>query len=302
MNALQQIRKLALAVIFTLSPTLAWAGQPNVVSSINPVQGLVLAVMGEDAQPTLLLPSGTSPHTFTLKPSQAKMLQGADIIFWIGPDLESSLQGPLKTLSGKAKVVSLLKTPGLNLLRRDGALDPHIWLSPDNVIIMVNHIRDVLSEFDPSGADLYAKNAKLTRRRLKILKRKAVEWLSSTKDFPYIVQHDGLGYLARDFELNQVGYLQTTPGHEPGAKHLSDISKIIKSKGVRCLFVEPQFTSALANSLVKELGVHTAEVDIMGTDLTTSPTLPLRIIQVILLRMDKCQYIKPKTAKTGPTQ
>ena len=295
MNAVQQIRKLAIALIISLLSTSALADPLKVVASIKPVQALLFAVMGEDAQVDVLLPPNTSPHTFALKPSQAEMLQKADVVFWIGPELETSLQAPLKSLSSKARIIELLRSPDLKLLHTNGAVDPHVWVSPENVKVLVNAIRDDLSKLDPDNAKLYAKNAKRTQKRMKLLIRKATQMFAPTKDKPYIVQHDGLAYLAQDFGLNQAGYLQTMPGREPGAKHLSALRATIKDKNVRCLFVEPQFTSSLAQSLKKDFTLKIAEVDLMGTDLDVSPTLPLRIIQVIILHMDRCQYVKPKT-------
>ena len=105
-----------------------------------------------------------------------------------------------------------------------------------------------------------------------------------------MVQHDGFGYIARDFGLTEIGYLQTMPGREPGAKHLAAMREVIKSKGVKCLFHEPQFTPALAQNLSRELGVRLGELDPMGTDLTVSPTLHVRIIQGVIVGLDRCLY------------
>jgi len=297
MNAMTQIRKLALSLIFAVLPTLALAGQPEVVTSIKPVQGLVFAVLGDRGNPQLLLDPGTSPHAFSLKPSQAELLQSADIVFWMGPELETPLQGPLTALSSKAKVVSLLSVPGLDVLHINGALDPHVWLSIDNSLKMIEYIRQELTALEPDNAAIYAQNTKRASKKLKLLKRKAGEMVASIKDTPFMVQHDAFGYLTRDLGLNQVGYLQTVPGREPGAKHVAKVRDLIKSKGVKCLFVEPQLTSALADGLAKELGVYIGEIDAMGSDLESSPTLPLRIIQIIIVRLDKCLYTKPKTEK-----
>lgn len=295
MNPSRQIRKLLLSLVIFCSPATTLAGPPDVVASIKPVQGLVSAVMGEIGAPTLLLPASASPHGFTLKPSQAERLQSADVVFWIGPALETSLQGPLKNLAAKANVVALLDAPGLDLLLIDGAPDPHIWLSPVNIIPIVNRIRDVLIQSNPGNTAIYTKNAKVARNRAKLLLRQGRGMVAAIKDTPYMVQHDGFGYIARDFGLNEVGHLQTLPGREPGAKHVSAMRDVLKSKGVKCLFHEPQFTPALAESLARELGVSLGELDPMGTDLSLSPTLPVRIIQSVIVALDLCLYTRVDT-------
>jgi len=307
MNALQQIRKLIFSVVIFCAPTLALAGPPDVVASIKPVQGLVLAVMGEIGEPTVLLPASASPHSFTLKPSQAETLQNADVIFWIGPSLETALQRPLENLSTDAQVIPLLNTPGLDLLQISGdehghdhgAIDPHIWLSPTNILIMLDHIRDVLVEINPDNAAVYTKNTKVAKNRTKLLMRQGKGMVAAIKDTPYMVQHDGFGYIARDFGLTEIGYLQTMPGREPGAKHVSAMRDVIKREGVKCLFHEPQFTPALAESLSRELGVRLGVLDPMGTDLTVSPTLHVRIIQSVIVSLDQCLYTP---VDSGPQQ
>ena len=296
MNVLGLIRKLAL-VIFCMAPLHAWAA-PKVVTSIRPVQALVYAVTGENSIPDVVLAPGTSPHAFSLKPSQAQRLQDADIVFWIGPALETALQGPLDALGKNAEVVALLDTPGLDLLHLDddghghGAVDPHVWLSPNNAKILIDRIRDVLIRANPDHSAIYAKNAKVAKNRLKLLTKKMDAFLSHTRDVPYMVQHDGFGYVARDFAMNEVGHLQTVAGREPGAKHVSQVRQVIKDLGVVCLFTEPQFTPALAQRLKEETKIRLGELDPMGGVLELSPTLHVRIIQQLVLSMDQCLYSK----------
>ncbi|MEZ5812683.1 MAG: zinc ABC transporter substrate-binding protein, partial [Rhizobiaceae bacterium] len=98
---------------------------PNVVASINPVHSLVAAVMKGAGSPALLVEGHASPHTYALKPSGAAALARADIIFRIGPDMETFLNGPLDALGGEAMVVDLATAPGLTLLpyRKSGVFD-----------------------------------------------------------------------------------------------------------------------------------------------------------------------------------
>lgn len=308
MNATYRIRKLAAAMTLALTFVLplmiggeAWAAA-KVVTSIRPVQALVYAVMDEIGVPEVMLPPGISPHSFSLKPSQAEMLQEADIVFWVGPALETSLEGPLKQLSADARVVSLLDAPGLDLLHYDtdggddhdghdhGAVDPHVWLSPKNAQVLVDFIAQELTRLVPGNADIYAQNAKVAKNRIKVLARQMEKLIAPVKDVPYMVQHDGYGYLARDFGLTQVGHLQTLPGREPGARHVSEVAKAIRDKGVVCLFHEPQFTPAMAQRLKAETGVRLAELDPMGGGLELSPTLSVRIVQQVVLAMGTCLY------------
>lgn len=300
-----KLASVLLLLAATALPVKAWAAA-TVVTSIRPVQALVYAVMGEIGIPEVLMEPGASPHAYALKPSQMETLADADIVFWIGPGLESALEGPLAGLDADVRVVNLLDAPGLELLHYDerggdhgeghahGAVDPHVWLSPRNNLAIYDYIAAELTRLSPGNGDIYAKNLRVAKNRMKLLERQAKKMLAPVLNEPYMVQHDGYGYLARDFGLNEVGHLQTLPGREPGARHVADIRKAIAEHGVKCLFHEPQFTPALAQQLARETGVHLAEIDPMGSELDFSETLSVRIIQYVTLAMTNCLYTPPE--------
>lgn len=100
---------------------------PHVVASVAPIHSLVAAVMQGVGEPTLIVKAGASPHSYSLRPSDARSLQEADAVFWVGEGLETFLTGPIATLSPDARVVELAEAPGLVLLpvREGGAFEPH---------------------------------------------------------------------------------------------------------------------------------------------------------------------------------
>ncbi|MEQ9123579.1 MAG: zinc ABC transporter substrate-binding protein, partial [Alphaproteobacteria bacterium] len=95
---------------------------PDVVASIAPVHGIAARIMqGGASEPRLLLPPGASPHGYALRPSDAAALAEADVVFWIGPALETFLEKPLQALAAKAAVTPLMAAEGIRLLEyRDG--------------------------------------------------------------------------------------------------------------------------------------------------------------------------------------
>jgi zinc transport system substrate-binding protein len=107
--------------------TAAQAAGPNVVVSIKPIHSLVAAIMQGVGEPSLIVEGGASPHTYSMKPSNAAALQDADVVFWVGHGLEAFLEKPLETLGGKAKVVELEEAAGLETLpfREGGAFEAH---------------------------------------------------------------------------------------------------------------------------------------------------------------------------------
>ena len=124
-NLLSAVVALALSAI---GAALASAQtKPDVVVTIAPIHSLVASVMGDVATPALLMPGGSSPHAFALKPSQARSLRQADIIVRVGPGLETFLERPLAALGGDATIVTLDDVDGVRLIdmREGGAWEAH---------------------------------------------------------------------------------------------------------------------------------------------------------------------------------
>jgi len=89
----------------------------KVVASIKPIHSLASYLMDGIGKPDLIVDGYASPHGFAMKPSHAKMLQNADLIFWVGEDLENFLEKPLKSIAKKAEKIELMETKGLKKLK-----------------------------------------------------------------------------------------------------------------------------------------------------------------------------------------
>ena len=89
----------------------------KVVTSIKPLHSLASYLMDGVGKPDLIVDGYASPHGFSMKPSHAKMLQNADLIFWVGEDLENFLEKPLESIAKKAEKIELIEIKGLNVLK-----------------------------------------------------------------------------------------------------------------------------------------------------------------------------------------
>ena len=110
------------AAILGAAPNVAAsADAPAVVVSIKPIHSLVAGIMQGVGQPALLVPGGASPHTWSMRPSDARALENADVVVWVGEGLESFLVQPLEALTAEAYVLELSRAEGITLLRhREG--------------------------------------------------------------------------------------------------------------------------------------------------------------------------------------
>lgn len=113
----------ALSAAAALLSNAALADVPRVATDIAPVHSLVARVMDGVGTPDLVIAQGGSPHEYSLRPSEARALQEADLIFWIGEDLTPWMEGSIDTLAEGAKVIELLHADGTTTLAfREGAL------------------------------------------------------------------------------------------------------------------------------------------------------------------------------------
>ena len=114
---LQQKFGLILSTISLLSFISYANAETKVIASIKPLHSLVSYVMDGVGTPDILVDGSSSPHTFQLKPSHATMLQEADIVFWIGEDLESFLETPLESIAANSRHITLMESDEIELLK-----------------------------------------------------------------------------------------------------------------------------------------------------------------------------------------
>lgn len=274
-------------ILVWLFNSLSWAGQsPQVLVSIKPIHALVAGVMKGVGDPKVMLQGSASPHTYALRPSEASLLRHADMVFWVGEDLEVFLVKPMLQLAGKAKLIALSQAPGVQLLpnrqlgsmageeehhgdaeaHHHGTLDMHVWLSPPNAVAMVEEIRRALSAFDPKHKDKYQDNAQKLTKKIQSFDDSAKKRLSAVGNHPFIVFHDAYHYFEDHFALKSAGSISINPERPISAKRLSDIQEVIKTTGAVCLFAEPQFQSALVETIVRDTKIKKGILDPLGVD------------------------------------
>ncbi|TCS64095.1 zinc ABC transporter substrate-binding protein [Varunaivibrio sulfuroxidans] len=256
---------------------------PAVAVSLPPIDSLVQGVMDGVGVPTLLMASGGSPHAQSLRPSQVRAIANADLVFWVGPAMETFLDRPMATLP-PARIVTLMDSPEIHLLpsrtsnahgvkavapefdhdHDHGAYDPHIWLSPENARAVVAVAARRLSAIDPKHSAIYHKNAAALDLRLNALQQDIQAAVRPLRGRAFVVQHDAYHYFEAAFGLQSTAYISTLPERRPSARHIADVIALIKEKKAACLFSEPQFDPAQARAIAQETGVRLAQLDPIG--------------------------------------
>ncbi len=294
---------LLLALLLCLPVPPVHSGQPPfVVASIPPVHSLVAGVMEGVATPVLLIRGGATVHAYRLRPSQMRTLNRAQAIFRIGSNLESFLDRPLASLTGKSRIVDLMEWPGMHLLpgrhgglwqhtshhREHGYLDPHIWLDPRNAEIMVEAIVTTLADIDPPHTRHYQDNGSRLRTALRRLDRELATRLAPVRTLPYLVFHDAYHYFENRYGLHAVGAVTATPDRPPGARRLREVKRLIQQGKIRCLFREPQFTPGWLDMLREGTSLYVGVLDPLGAELEPGPDLYFTLMRRLAASLTDC--------------
>ncbi|MBA4611406.1 zinc ABC transporter substrate-binding protein ZnuA [Stappia taiwanensis] len=321
------LTSLLLASTVTLASAVPAMAEVAVVASIKPLHSLIAGVMDGVGTPDLIVDGAASPHVHALKPSKAQQLQDADVVFWIGHELEAFLEKPLETLPREnAVIVELLESDGLvrHSIRQDEAfeahshahadedkhadedghdhdhgddhdhdhdghdhdehdhdehaggepaLDPHVWLDPENAKVFVAAIAATLAKADPDNAPAYAANAETMTGRLDALQAELAKELAPAAGKPFVVFHDAYQYFEKRFGLTAAGAITLSPETAPGAERVAEISGKIRSLDAVCIFSEPQFEPKLVTVVAEGSNARSGVLDPLGASLDNGPEL-----------------------------
>ncbi len=271
----------------------ASAEPPQVVTDIPVVHSLVAQVMGELGTPELLVSGSADAHSYQLRPSQARALARADLVFWIGPEMTPWLERAVAA-DTSAKIVGLLAAD--NTLRRPYAgdhgegTDPHAWLDPANAQFWLGLIGAELAAADPENAAVYGQNASKAQSAIADLDTQIAGILGAAGDAPIVVGHDAYGYFADHFGTRIAAAIEAGDAADPGAQRLSEISGVVKAQGVRCLFPEagqdPRRSEVLIEGSKARLG---AALDPEGRALEPGPDLYADMLRDLATSIADCQ-------------
>ncbi|GAB2665519.1 zinc ABC transporter substrate-binding protein ZnuA [Vibrio panuliri] len=250
----------------------AAAEQPQVLTSIKPIQMIAHEIMLGTGEPDVLLQSNASPHDYAMKPSDVKKVKNADLVIWFGTGLEPFLAGVLEQ---KEQVLELSKISGLSLREFShdghdhhdhdghdhGSHDPHFWLGYQPTLQVAHSIANELSRLDQANAQQYQANYDKFAQRYKEKRQQIDALLTPVKQQGYYVFHDAYGYFEQDYQLNHLGHFTVTPDRKPGAKTLIKIRNELRNENAKCVFAEPQFTPAVVQSVMRGSDAKLGELD-----------------------------------------
>ena len=261
-------------------------------------------------KPAVLLPPGASPHHYAMRPSDVRQIRSADLLYWIGPDMEAFLAPVLKGRKGPS--VAMQSLPGLTLrhfgetaseheaehdhhaepahddhaheaadvhaddhdehdhAHRPGSLDAHLWILPANAVAIAERMAQDMARADPANAERYQANLAEFKQRLGALDERLGQRLGQVRTKPFFVFHEAYEYFEAAYGIKHAGVFSGGGEAQPGARHVAAMRERLEQAGPSCVFYEPPARPRLADSLTRGLPVKVAELDALGYDIDAS--------------------------------
>ena len=302
-------KRLKLTALLTALVTFAGAANAEILASVRPLGFIASSIADGVTQTQILVPPGASPHDYNLKLSDIQKVKSADLVLWIGEDVDSFLTKSVSQLEGK----NVLPISELNELapllskaahhhhdesehhhhhehgidahghhheeQNDLEINWHVWYSPEISRIVAQKVADKLTVQFPNKQERIVRNLAEFNRTLSLQSDKIKAQLAPFNDKGFFVFHDAYGYFNDAYGLNQTGYFTINPLVAPGAKTLAHIKEEITEHRVRCLFTEPQFTPKVVESLSKNADVNVGRLDPMGEAVELGPNSYANFLQ-----------------------
>ncbi len=244
----------------------------TVAVSLVPQQTFVKAVGGDLVDVVTLIPPGHSPANYAPTPQDMEAFSRSALYFMIGvPTEAANILPKTKELNKNIKIVNLSEIVGEVHPNRyfedengEGFQDPHIWLSPRRVIVMVEAISKELSAVDEKNKSIYEQNAKDYIEKLEQLDKDLEASIEPLNNKTFIIFHPSLGYFAEDYGLEMLSIERS--GKEATAKQLQAVINRGKKETIKVVFSQAEIDSKQTQAVADEIGGEVIQIEPLASN------------------------------------
>lgn len=261
------------------------AAKVKVAVDILPLAQVCSSLGGDLVHVEVLVPPGSSPHTYELAPGNIEFLSEADIVVVNGLGLTPWAEEiPLRVENPGLKVIiageqipeeeliPVAGSPGPHGEHGESAgkgplaYDPHFWLDPVLMTYVAEALGDALADVDPDHASTYRENVRTFLERLDALHEEIQARTAAFTHREFIAFHSTWTYFARRYGLRQLGVIEERPGKEPSPQDIAELVESARKEGVVAIFAERQFSPQVARVVAEETGggVRVLTLDPLG--------------------------------------
>ncbi|MBE8595108.1 zinc ABC transporter substrate-binding protein ZnuA [Xenorhabdus sp. BG5] len=303
--------KIALATVLVAGVN--GSAKADVVTSIRPLGFIAAAIADGVTKTQVLLPDGASPHDYALRPLDVQKINQADLVVWIGPDMETFLAKPIARIE-RNKQLSLAELSTIKPLllknseegndsdaesyqhkyeenhehHHHGEYNMHIWLSPEIAEKAAQAIYDQLVEQYPQQKQQLEVNLRKFNGQLAQTDKNITYVLKTAQKQGYFVFHDAYGYFEKHYQLAPLGVFTVNPEIQPGAQRLHKIRTQLVEQKARCIFAEPQFKPAVIHAVAKGTDVRIGILDPLGSGIVLDKDSYMKFITQLSKQYASC--------------
>jgi len=268
------MKKIIVSLMIVLSLS-ACAPKPSgdklqIVVSFYVLEDLTRKIGGEWVDIIDVMPAGSEPHEFEPSTQTMMTLSDASLILILGNDFEPWFNDAYDNVKKEDQQVVVL-SEGIETLVNEstGQIDPHLWTSIRNIITILDRIKTVLIQADPTHQNAYQANYESARADFEALDAQYQEVIDQRIRDEFITNHAAFGYLAKDYGLTMIPIMGLEPDAEPDAATMARIIDLVKTYQIPYILYEDDASADVAKTIAQETG---AKVGILrpGESLTSA--------------------------------
>jgi zinc transport system substrate-binding protein len=283
---------LVLVLIVSCRQSVTDSGSKFITVSIAPFKYFVEAIAGSDFKVNIMVPAGSDPHIYEPSPEQIIRLRSSVAYISNGYlGFEMTWMDRFYETNKSMKRLSL--GDRINLLDSDqhhegdhleGA-DPHYWVSPRCALIMASSVKEFLFGLNPSQKEKYEANYQKLILKIQDLDKKAQELFEGMKNRSVMIYHPNLGYLARDYGLEEISV--EYQGKEPTPLRLKELIDRARKDGLKTIFVQREYDTKNARAIAGEIGAKIRIIDPLSEDWQTATLDIINAVHDSLIEISK---------------
>ena len=263
---------LTLFILSACGNTTQKSEKPILTVTLEPLRYFTEAIAGDNYEVVSMVPKGSSPESYDPTPQQLVNLSKSQAYFRIGYiGFEQAWMKKLEANSPDMKVYDTSK--GIDLIRdkghwhgdhfHEGGVEPHVWNSTQNALIIADNIYQALCELDSTHQEDYQKRLDVLKQTIRQTDAN-VHTLLENADSTFLIYHPALSYFARDYGLKQVSIEEG--GKEPSPAQLKTLIETCRNENVHTIFVQQEFDQRNAQLIANELGVNIVSINPLSYD------------------------------------
>lgn len=234
------------------------SGKIRVCVTFNAMKEFTEAVGKDKVEITTLIPDGTEPHDFELKPKDMIAISSAKVLVYNGMDMEQWVDDAVEA-AGNKELIKVEASKGVTPIKNTDSgvraqFDPHVWLSIKGAETEVKNIKDALVKADPQNSAYYEENCSDFVGQLEGLYNQYQDKFKAIDKKDFVTGHAAFAYFCRDFGLVQNSVEDVFAEGEPSAQRLNELIDFCKKRGVKTVFVEEMVSPAVSETLADSIG------------------------------------------------